>query len=778
MKRKLISVLLTFAMIASMVACGSSEESGSSEVTTEVLSEYVYLPEYIDMGWELTENEYINTVEVQGDTVIGVVQGWDLETYASTTSIYEYDLVDASTKKLDLVVESENASISSIMKTDAGEYIALLQSYFYDEETGDGKQNYELVTYDAMGAIVATVDFTALYDELLETSSHAYFTDFTVDAEGNIYLSGDQAVYVLNPDGMKNFEVSANSWIQSLGIAEDGRVYFTAYEELPTLSFIDVATKGVSDSYANGTIGDMYNGIYITEDMTGMYSSSESCVIYDFVAEESTDLFDWIDVDIVGGTVRGVSKLSDGSVAAIYEDNATWEQNLVIISEVPRSEAPARTELVLATMDLGWDIQSEIIAYNKSNSDYRIVVEDYFDTSKINSDYSNYMEVIDEGITLLLNDLTGTNPPDMIEVSQWGIDIDTLVDKGALEEFTPYLESAGYSEADFIPAVLEACKVDGSLYYIPRDFTVQTMFADAAIVGSDMGWTITEAMDIIATMPENMEFMKYATKSTFMSQVVMFAIDSFIDPETNEAKFDTDEFKALLEIANSFPTEFEYDEDQPSEPGAIRAGELLLYSSYIGNVSSIVEVLAIFGDVEATAIGFPGVSSSGSMFSFSNAPIAITSSSEHKDAVAAFIMTSLEPEEEIENEYMYYGSSYGFPVLQEEFDALMLEELEPNYYLDENGDPILDENGEPMEQGYGGIGYGDVEIELTAPTQSDVDLLVEIINATAVIANYNSSDITELLSTEAESYFSGQKSVDEVASIIQNRVNLYLIENS
>ena len=56
-------------------------------------------------------------------------------------------------------------------------------------------------------------------------------------------------------------------------------------------------------------------------------------------------------------------------------------------------------------------------------------------------------------------------------------------------------------------------------------------------------------------------------------------------------------------------------------------------------------------------------------------------------------------------------------------------------------------------------------------------MVLEVIKA-AKPMNYTGSDeILNIILEDAEPYFEGQKSVDEVAGIIQNRVGIYINEN-
>ena len=63
------------------------------------------------------------------------------------------------------------------------------------------------------------------------------------------------------------------------------------------------------------------------------------------------------------------------------------------------------------------------------------------------------------------------------------------------------------------------------------------------------------------------------------------------------------------------------------------------------------------------------------------------------------------------------------------------------------------------------------------PTQADIDKVMDIINSTTQINRYNNT-VTDIVNEEAGAYFSGSKSAEAVAEMIQNRVQNYLDENS
>lgn len=55
--------------------------------------------------------------------------------------------------------------------------------------------------------------------------------------------------------------------------------------------------------------------------------------------------------------------------------------------------------------------------------------------------------------------------------------------------------------------------------------------------------------------------------------------------------------------------------------------------------------------------------------------------------------------------------------------------------------------------------------------------MLDLIDSASLPARGNST-ITSIVTEEAEAYFSGDRSVDEAAQLIQSRVSLYLSEQS
>ena len=59
--------------------------------------------------------------------------------------------------------------------------------------------------------------------------------------------------------------------------------------------------------------------------------------------------------------------------------------------------------------------------------------------------------------------------------------------------------------------------------------------------------------------------------------------------------------------------------------------------------------------------------------------------------------------------------------------------------------------------------------------QETLTELVELVSTTTKVADYNDS-IIEIVAEQAAAYFEGQKSAEDVAKLIQSKVNIYVNE--
>ncbi len=104
---------------------------------------------------------------------------------------------------------------------------------------------------------------------------------------------------------------------------------------------------------------------------------------------------------------------------------------------------------------------------------------------------------------------------------------------------------------------------------------------------------------IVDGLDESVEIMMGATQDAFLSGMVYWNLGQFVDYENASCKFDSTEFKSLLEMSKRLPANFDArDSDgdvlaysDSDEMQKLQSGDLLLTSSYSGEAT--IQILLI-----------------------------------------------------------------------------------------------------------------------------------------------------------------------------------------
>ena len=92
---------------------------------------------------------------------------------------------------------------------------------------------------------------------------------------------------------------------------------------------------------------------------------------------------------------------------------------------------------------------------------------------------------------------------------------------------------------------------------------------------------------------------------------------------------------------------------------------------------------------------------------------------------------------------------------------------------------VKDETGDSYIMSMvGSVGVGlTIPENMGSPAQADIDKVNELISSLDSVMK-NDSSVMDIINEEAGAYFDGSKTPEEAADLIQNRVQLYLNENS
>lgn len=787
--KKVIALFLAMAMLFTATACanidsgnisdntkknqennkkGDRKQSNSSNDPTVQLgiNGYVYIPEYIALD---SERGFFNNISIRDGKLYYNTYIWDEETQTGGYVYFCKDVISGEETQLTMPALPEGSDVADMLLDKDGNMYLVLMDYSAGKTSTEGYMlpSCFLVKADEQGNEIYNIDIT---ESLNKVREDIYIQNMAIDAAGHIYLVADQYIFLFDEKGAYQGNIQATDWISNIGQGKDGKIYITQWGSGTSLVLheLDYESKALGASYKNFPSSYASEGLCVGGDHDFIISDGSALFGYNMETQSSDKLLEWIDCDINGMYVEYIAVMEDGRIAAVIRD---WSGDqtvteLALLSRTPVEQAVQKEIIVLGTLTADQSIETYAVKFNKTNDTYRIKIKSYIDRQ------AEWTETtLSDALTAMNNDLISGDGPDLIDLSS--LNIETLVDKGMLEDLSSYLDqSEKFSKEDFVESVINGYTFDNVLTCIPMYFSVATVMGKASLVGDQMGWTLDDMIELMNENPEASPF-EYATKEIILQYCLMLNQSAFINWKEVDCSFDTAEFKKVLEFANRFPTEYTYGEDNRSTPKKIADGDLLLEQMSLYDTSDISTYIQYFGGEPITYIGYPTVDGSiGSMMN-GNGTFGIYSQSDRKEGCWEFIEYLLSGTQSSRN-YYYMG----FATRKEVLDSVLKAATQPQYLLDEKGNPVLDESGNPIEQGYGGIGFGDgTMIEGRALTEEEVMQIRQVLE-TAKPAFASDQQILSIILEEAGGYFKGQKTVDEVAGIIQGRVKIYISENS
>ena len=743
---------LLVCLVMCVCSCGKPEEKQA---------ERVYVPDFLTDD-KLQGISYYDAV-FYGDCLYYVDYLWNEETQTSEYALKSYSLADGTEEEKKLALP-EDANISSFALGQDGSVYLALTIYHWDETTGNSGNEILVAKYDGEGSQVYLTELT----DAGAGNGNVYINrgGIAVDGQGRCCLISDSGLWLFDAAGNSVGSVSLSggqSSVDGCFTSGDGTVYVIKENYggdvfTTSLSPVEFESRSVGES-----VCDFPSSVSMAPggENRVLYHDRSDVYVYDLQTKETQKLFNWIDCDINGDSVTAFGALSDGRIAVAYEDFETGEEGVALLTDTPAEQVVQKEQIVVGVMFPDSSFSAAVVQFNKSNDRYHVSVRQYAD---YNADGENYYEA---GLTRLNADLVSDSCPDILSLSS--LNWEQLAAKGLFEDLSPYLEQGGKLDRnDMLENILEAYTYDGKLIAIPDSFMVESIVGSASQVGQEPGWTLEDMIAFADAHPEA-DLFDTTTREGVLRYCLNLTMDDFVDWESGKCSFDGEEFRNLLNFVKDFPESYEYDEDAPSEPERIQAGEVLLTTVNFSDFEDIQLYREMFGG-DITCIGYPNSDGSSGSILYPMNLYAITSKSDQKEGAWDFLEYFLTREDT--------GISWGFPNSRSELETMAAEAVEQKYVLDENGDPMLDDQGNPiLEGGSHGVGYGNWWYYYRIPTQDEVDMMLALIES-AVPGTYVNDQIMSLILEEAGAFFQGQKSVEDVTSVIQSRVGNYVSENS
>lgn len=798
MKKKLIALILTFSMILALAACGGKEENQVKLASKEGVYKVVDLntiTESID-----SQDYNINQIKVIGDKMYMIADVYmdngyqicymisDLEgNISGSTVIYEqiwqeYKEDVEVAVPLTEEVAVENEIMLPVEEAPVEEEFHNIYAYTI---LSDGKLAYVdgYEHYNSEAEVYEMNNYVVVCDE---NGQELCRTNISEGQEPGTYIyvnslieSGENSLFVMCYE--KNFEVSltgeligqyeTNEVTQNIYNAafyKDGKPVFAIWNEeytKQTYATVDLRegvvgeTLDIMDTIANYTIYDGAGSGYdlVLVNNTGVYG-------YNVGTEEPTLIMNYINSDLATYRLRYICFKDSEQFIAMYNDIIDYENHVATFTRVAPEDVPDREAMTIVTYGTNTDITKAVIDYNKASEKYKILIEDY-SAYATNEDWY-------AGITRLNNDIISGKIPDIIVASNEQIPLENYASKGILADFYELMDNdETIQREDYAENVFKAYEMDEKLYELPTKFYIWTVFGKTSIFGEDYSLTWEELKAVQAKYPEA-EVFSEMTKTNALSNALMFSYSELVDEATGECHFNTDTFKKILEYANTYPAEINWDELYSDDDYWLKYQSRYIEDRtllFLNTIYSIYEAWTYsFRNFTepSTPVGFPTDNGQGSAIAALES-FAITSKGQVEGAwefVKQFISKDAQMMPEDTERYGYWG----IPILKEAIEQQAKTITTKPFWIDENGEKVeYDET----------VWVGEQEIKLEPATEEEAQRWVDFILSVDKKGGYGYEQAMEIISEEVEAYFSGQKSVDEVAGIIQSRMDIFISES-
>lgn len=737
--KKITNILMIAVLIFTMAGCGKDNKQGEDEENVEVpdIKEMIYKEKTMMLAGV---EDMVTSFEMHGDKLYFMTSHWisdekvdkEHEEELQGTSKYAFYIANTDGSNVKKIICAENIDkefVSVWTIANDGGIVYVIGNL-------EGKKGkYSIAKIDVNGNEVLKKEVTT--DTELNPYNDKDISLMT-DEKGNIIIISQKGAFIFDENA--NFlskVVSKDTMYCKTAKTKEGQIICAASDgERAYAILLDTDKKRWGKRYKLGFLSikgswDLTNGIeydFYYNDESGIYG-------YDMGKEKAIKIVDYMASNLTDENTGSICPVEKDKLMGVSSEGLS--NKLMIYDKVAPSDVEERKTIILGGIDIDSDLQTQVAEFNKKNKNYMIQVKDYFDG--------------DNSIEKINADIIAGNVPDIIYLNDAPLEL--YAAKGLLEDLTPYYErDLELNVEDIIPAVLEGMKIDGEICFVSPSFGICTLAGRTEDVGNKMGWTYQDMQDILKKKGDDIKPFIAETKEELV-YLMSSVYEDFIDWDTGECKFDSPEFKAILETINGGENQEEEYNENPCIYGKIKDGSVLLADA-VATLDN-VQVLEDLYESDITFIGYPNTKKTGSYFMFDNM-LGMSSTSNVKEGIWEFLRTFMT------KEYQDTYFDLGDVTRADSFEQMIERKMQANYYAEK----YCDTHGT----------WWDYSVELKPLTKAHVDKYKDLVNYTKKPLQ-NNSVIRSIILEEAQAYFAGDKNVDETARIIQNRITTYVNES-
>ena len=591
--------------------------------------------------------------------------------------------------------------------------------------------------------------------------------------DGALLVSTKGYMIIYNRDGSKRCEVKDHD----RKLAENAFLNGNKYYVLST--YTDEKGRNVQVKELNiqtGVLGQGKESLVLSEysdpriTEAGIFINSlNGCYQYDPDTDSIKEVFNWNDSDINRALITSVrcQPESADELNAVAYDSRYNGPYLIHLTRAEKNPHAGKKIIRIGGMHLNGDIDlmTFINQYNADpNGKARAIVTDYtedrdaYENNSAETERKIYMDI-----------LAGDGPDILVNMG----DSEMFRNGRIMEDLNSYLDGEkGIDRTKYFDNIFRACESDGHLYHVPISFSLKGMVINADLISNRKGWTYEEFAKAEEALPEDVNIIPSTVYNDLLKLALGSALPKYMNYQDQTVNFQNDEMKKILEFVRKYgmmeipPNEkdgvdiqyfgeekysvsvVDYTEERLKE-GLIASKDIEVFSAY----SLAFQKNDIPG--KTGFVGYPSLTGTGMSIS-PQSTLGILSSGKYKDLAWDVIRAYLEYTEGSSGKE---ESSDGISVNRERFETQNRQEMAYRNKLHE--DNIIEIAA--LSSYFAEVKEEDID---------DLRTLVE--NADNVFLQDPAA--FNVISEEAAGFFAGDRTAEDVLSIIQNRTKTIVSE--
>lgn len=473
------------------------------------------------------------------------------------------------------------------------------------------------------------------------------------------------------------------------------------------------------------------------------YLGGDKIVRWNTLTGEQENIFDCKANNICSNTTANKVMAVRENGDLVIMDSITENRNIYVLSPVPPEKD--RT-LTLVSTSYGNQIEQTAAAlFSMKNPGVNI------EYSSVESSGASGWEEAQTYANNLINRIVAGDAPDMFIVSAENMQI--LYDKGALADLTGIIPLQ--TQEQVFDCIWNAGTIDGKLIGLTTGLSSSGILVSDEIWSQDT-WTLEDILTLAEAAPKDTlkGLIPLSGSRPLASDVLDWLALQNIDPalvdrEAGTCHFDSEMFRKLLEYCKNTPIpEPNPDSQNPAPARAVINGEYLAYACNIYSFPAFSYQMSLFPE-NYHWVGVPTRGGSGNLVQ-TGSFLVVSKDTQNMDLIREFL--PLLYDADLQRQYPW--SCLRRDVLRE---RVFVPGWDSSVHFDMGEGNYLILEGKPDGTSY-------------------VEDYIAFLDS-CVPRPPRDNTIANIVLEEVEPYFAGDKNMDTVIDIIQNRVQLYLDEN-